>query len=113
MGRFLRRPTLRHGVRWRVAHHAVGLGHVYRGRFSSAGIGAAGDQRTSGAAMRRGGLGGGDGQSDGLEHTVRREASPYPLRCRTIDGNGQAQPMPRPIGKSGVVVIQQVSLAVA
>jgi DMSO/TMAO reductase YedYZ molybdopterin-dependent catalytic subunit len=36
----------------------------------------------------------------------------YDLRCRTIDANGVAQPMPRPFPKSGHNAIQQVKLAV-
>ena len=36
----------------------------------------------------------------------------YDLRCRTIDLNGNAQPMPRPFAKSGRAEIQQASLIV-
>jgi len=36
----------------------------------------------------------------------------YDLRCRTIDANGVAQPMPRPFPKSGYNAIQKVSLTV-
>jgi DMSO/TMAO reductase YedYZ molybdopterin-dependent catalytic subunit len=36
----------------------------------------------------------------------------YELRCRTIDTNGIAQPMPRPFAKSGRAEIQRVSLSV-
>ena len=36
----------------------------------------------------------------------------YDLRCRTIDANGIAQPMPRPFPKSGHNAIQQVQIAV-
>jgi DMSO/TMAO reductase YedYZ molybdopterin-dependent catalytic subunit len=36
----------------------------------------------------------------------------YDLRCRTIDANGQAQPMPRPFPKSGYNAIQKVSFTV-
>jgi DMSO/TMAO reductase YedYZ molybdopterin-dependent catalytic subunit len=36
----------------------------------------------------------------------------YALRCRSIDLNGIAQPMPRPFAKSGRAEIQQVSLVV-
>lgn len=36
----------------------------------------------------------------------------YALRCRTIDANGIAQPMPRPFPKSGNNAIQQVALVV-
>ncbi len=36
----------------------------------------------------------------------------YDLRCRTIDANGQAQPMPRPFQKSGRNAIQRISLNV-
>jgi hypothetical protein len=36
----------------------------------------------------------------------------YELRCRTIDANGTAQPMPRPLLKSGQNGIQRVSLVV-
>ena len=35
------------------------------------------------------------------------------VRCRTIDRNGIAQPMPRPFKKSGGNAIQSVSLTVA
>ncbi len=36
----------------------------------------------------------------------------YDLRCRTIDANGIAQPMPRPFPKSGHNAIQQVKISV-
>ena len=36
----------------------------------------------------------------------------YDLRCRTIDANGVAQPMPRPFPKSGQNAIQRVTLTV-
>jgi DMSO/TMAO reductase YedYZ molybdopterin-dependent catalytic subunit len=36
----------------------------------------------------------------------------YDLRCRTIDANGIAQPMPRPFRKSGYNVIQKVRIVV-
>jgi len=36
----------------------------------------------------------------------------YDLRCRTIDANGLAQPLPRPFPKSGQNAIQKVSLTV-
>ena len=36
----------------------------------------------------------------------------YDLRCRTIDGNGLAQPLPRPLLKAGYNAIQQVALTV-
>jgi DMSO/TMAO reductase YedYZ molybdopterin-dependent catalytic subunit len=36
----------------------------------------------------------------------------YDLRCRTIDANGAAQPLPRPFPKSGQNAIQRVSLTV-
>jgi len=36
----------------------------------------------------------------------------YDVRCRTIDENGIAQPMPRPFRKSGRNTIQRFSLAV-
>jgi len=36
----------------------------------------------------------------------------YELRCRTIDANGLAQPMPRPLLKSGHNGIQRVALVV-
>jgi DMSO/TMAO reductase YedYZ molybdopterin-dependent catalytic subunit len=36
----------------------------------------------------------------------------YDLRCRTIDANGVAQPMPRPFPKSGYNTIAKVSLTV-
>jgi DMSO/TMAO reductase YedYZ molybdopterin-dependent catalytic subunit len=39
-------------------------------------------------------------------------AGKYTLRCRTVDGNGIAQPMPRPFRKSGRAAIEQVSLTV-
>ncbi len=43
-----------------------------------------------------------------------RNVSPgkYDLRCRTIDANGVAQPMPRPFLKSGHNAIQKVPLVV-
>lgn len=37
-------------------------------------------------------------------------AGKYTLRCRTIDANGIAQPMPRPFRKSGRAAIQEVRL---
>ncbi len=39
-------------------------------------------------------------------------AGEYTFRCRTIDGNGKAQPLPRPFDKSGRNSIEQVSLIV-
>jgi hypothetical protein len=36
----------------------------------------------------------------------------YDLRCRTIDANGTAQPMPRPFPKSGHNAIQKVQVLV-
>jgi hypothetical protein len=36
----------------------------------------------------------------------------YTLRCRTIDEQGHAQPMPRPFRKSGHAAIEQVPLVV-
>jgi hypothetical protein len=36
----------------------------------------------------------------------------YDIRCRAIDANGVAQPMPRPIGRSGMNAIEQVALTV-
>ena len=39
-------------------------------------------------------------------------AGKYTLRCRTIDSNGAAQPLPRPFRKSGRAEIGEVSLAV-
>jgi DMSO/TMAO reductase YedYZ molybdopterin-dependent catalytic subunit len=36
----------------------------------------------------------------------------YDLRCRSVDQNGIAQPMPRPFAKSGRAEIQKVSLVV-
>ncbi|MFP6676981.1 MAG: molybdopterin-dependent oxidoreductase [Pirellulaceae bacterium] len=39
-------------------------------------------------------------------------AGEYTLRCRTIDENNNAQPMPRPYRKSGRAAIQEVSLSV-
>lgn len=39
-------------------------------------------------------------------------AGAYTLRCRTIDANGQAQPMPRPFKKSGRCDIEAVKLTV-
>ena len=35
LSRFFRWLTLTHAVRWRVAHHSVGAGHLYRGRFKA------------------------------------------------------------------------------
>lgn len=37
-------------------------------------------------------------------------AGEYEIRCRTIDSNGIAQPMPRPFGRSGVNMIEAVSI---
>jgi DMSO/TMAO reductase YedYZ molybdopterin-dependent catalytic subunit len=39
-------------------------------------------------------------------------AGKYTLRCRTVDANNIAQPLPRPFRKSGRAAIQQVSLTV-
>jgi len=36
----------------------------------------------------------------------------YELRCRAIDGNGVAQPMPRPVGRSGMNAIELVNITV-
>ena len=36
----------------------------------------------------------------------------YELRCRTVDANGIAQPLPRPLPKSGVNFIEQVTVNV-
>ena len=36
----------------------------------------------------------------------------YDLRCRTIDANGIAQPLPRPLPKSGVNSIDSVSVTI-
>jgi DMSO/TMAO reductase YedYZ molybdopterin-dependent catalytic subunit len=36
----------------------------------------------------------------------------YDLRCRTIDANGIAQPMPRPLPRTGLNAIHQVTLTV-
>jgi len=36
----------------------------------------------------------------------------YELRCRAVDLNGIAQPLPRPFGRSGVNAIQMVPLTV-
>ena len=55
-----------------------------------------------------------------LRHTLCRwtakpiKISPgkYELRCRTIDANGNAQPMPRPFPKSGKNNIQKALLEV-
>lgn len=40
------------------------------------------------------------------------QAGNYILRCRTIDANGNAQPMPRPLPKSGMNAIEEVRLTV-
>jgi DMSO/TMAO reductase YedYZ molybdopterin-dependent catalytic subunit len=39
-------------------------------------------------------------------------AGQYVLRCRTIDGKGQAQPMPRPFQKSGHCAIESINITV-
>jgi hypothetical protein len=39
-------------------------------------------------------------------------AGQYTLRCRTIDANGIAQPMPRPMRKSGRAAIAEVAFTV-
>jgi len=39
-------------------------------------------------------------------------AGEYTLRCRTIDGKGIAQPMPRPFQKSGHAAIESVDITV-
>jgi len=39
-----------------------------------------------------------------------RSPGKYELRCRTIDANGIAQPLPRPFGRSGVNRIEKVEL---
>jgi DMSO/TMAO reductase YedYZ molybdopterin-dependent catalytic subunit len=39
-------------------------------------------------------------------------AGSYTLRCRTVDGNGEAQPMPRPFDKSGRAGIEEKPLVV-
>jgi hypothetical protein len=40
-------------------------------------------------------------------------AGEYTLRCRTVDGKGAAQPMPRPFAKSGRCAIEAVKFKVA
>jgi hypothetical protein len=40
-------------------------------------------------------------------------AGKYYLRCRTIDSNDVAQPMPRPFAKSGRNSIHQVEIAIS
>ncbi|MGI9474014.1 MAG: hypothetical protein ACR2NZ_20915, partial [Rubripirellula sp.] len=40
------------------------------------------------------------------------KAGEYNVRCRTIDQNGAAQPMPRPFRKSGRAFIQRLNLRV-
>ena len=40
------------------------------------------------------------------------QAGTYELRCRSVDLNGIAQPMPRPFPKSGRAEIQHVILKV-
>jgi len=40
-------------------------------------------------------------------------AGEYTFRCRTIDGKGQAQPMPRPFRKSGHSAIESIEFTVA
>jgi hypothetical protein len=39
-------------------------------------------------------------------------AGEYTLRCRTVDAQGQAQPMPRPFRKSGWCDVEAVTLTV-
>jgi hypothetical protein len=41
-----------------------------------------------------------------------RPAGQYELRCRTIDANGLAQPMPRPFAKSGRAEIEVARLTI-
>jgi hypothetical protein len=41
------------------------------------------------------------------------EPGEYEIRCRTIDANGIAQPMPRPFGRSGYNRIETVKFSVA
>lgn len=36
----------------------------------------------------------------------------YTFRCRTIDDNGAAQPLPRPFAKSGHTSIEQLTITV-
>jgi hypothetical protein len=36
----------------------------------------------------------------------------YVLRCRTIDAQNEAQPMPRPFRKSGHAAIEEVQISV-
>jgi hypothetical protein len=40
------------------------------------------------------------------------EPGKYVFRCRTIDENGQAQPMPRPFRKSGHAAIESTQISV-
>jgi DMSO/TMAO reductase YedYZ molybdopterin-dependent catalytic subunit len=40
------------------------------------------------------------------------QAGKFTLRCRTIDGQGHAQPMPRPFRKSGHAAIEAVEISV-
>jgi hypothetical protein len=39
-------------------------------------------------------------------------AGEHTLRCRAVDGKGQAQPMPRPFRKSGHCAIESVRITV-
>ncbi len=39
-------------------------------------------------------------------------AGKYALHCRTVDANGQAQPMPRPFQKSGHAAIEEIGVVV-
>ena len=45
-------------------------------------------------------------------HLPGLPAGEYTLRCRTIDGKGAAQPMPRPFSKSGHSAIEAVNITV-
>ncbi len=40
-------------------------------------------------------------------------AGKYDLRCRTLDANGIAQPLPRPLPRSGMNAIEQVALTIS
>ena len=40
------------------------------------------------------------------------QAGEYTFRCRTVDANGQGQPLPRPFRKSGHAQIEEVSITV-
>jgi len=60
-----------------------------------------------------GGISGSGRRSAGQRCSARRNRQDeYAFRCRTIDDNGAAQPMPRPFRKSDRAAIEEMTIEV-